>query len=199
MPRFYATREFFIPKGSTKIADKLSDAVAYVYEIDGKPHAAIFVGKQAKPIERYRYRDAAKREQAIAAAFQRNREHAERMANRKTERKAKAETFATELQVGDIFHHSYGYDETHHVYHEVVAIKGRYAIVRPIAQAQEQLGYDDRHRCMPQSGAFTGPEVRCLIQDGRILVDRHYHASKWNTRTVAGVAMGPAYTGGGMH
>ncbi len=197
--RFYTSREFYIPKHSTKVADKLSDAIAYLYERDGKLFAAIFVGKQAKPLSHYRYRDTARREDAIKDAFNNNRAHAAHKAKLKTERKAEATEFAARLEVGDIFHYSFGYDETHHVYVEVIEIKGRYCTVRKIAQAQTDLGYDYRHRCMPQSGAFIGEPERCLIQDGRILVDRHYHASKWNTRRVAGVVIRPSYTGGGMH
>jgi hypothetical protein len=193
-------REFYIPKPSTKVADKLSDAVAYIYATkDNAPAACVFYGKQSKPVWRYRFRNETKREAAIREAFKRRRLSVAGGAERRAEAKVKAAAFAAEIQVGDIFHHSYGYDETHHVYHEVVAVKGRFAEVRPIAQAQKDLGYDYRHRCMPQSGAFTGPAKRVLIQDGRILVDQHYHASKWNTSRVAGVAMGPAYTGGGMH
>ncbi len=193
------TREYYIPKHSTKVADKLSDAVAYLYERDGKLFAAIFVGKQAKPLSHYRYRDATRREESIRQAFANNQQHATRRIATKTDRKAKATEFAAALEVGDIMHYSFGYDETHHVYVEVTEIKGRYCTVRKIQQAQVDLGYDNRHRCMPQSGAFIGVPKRCLIQDGRILVDRHYHATKWNTSRVAGVAMGPAYQGGGMH
>ena len=57
------TRESWIPKGATKVADKMSDAVAYLYTTAaGKPGAAIFFGKQNKPVSKYYYRDAARRE-----------------------------------------------------------------------------------------------------------------------------------------
>lgn len=193
-------REFYIPNGSVKVSDKLSDAVAYLYtNLKGAPCAAVFFGKQSKPVTQYRYRSEAEREKCVARSFANNREHASRIASRKTERKAEAMAFAQKIEVGDIFHYSFGYDETHHVYHEVVEIKGRHAIVRRIGVASEPLGYDDRHRDMPQSGAFVGEPKRVLIQDGRIAIDCHYHASLWNTRRVAGVPVGPSYVGGGMH
>ena len=197
--RRFSTREYYIPKHSTKVSDKNSDAVAYVYEAAGAPYAAIFWGKQAKPVEHYRYRTTEKREAAVLEAFKRRQKSVEFVANQRAERKAKSEEFRKSLEIGDIFHYSFGYDETHHVYYEVVRIEGKFATVRRISQAQEDLGYDWRHRCMPQSGEFIGPEERVLIQDGCIKVDRHYHAYKWNTKRVAGVPVGPSYQGGGCH
>jgi len=193
-------RESYIPKNSTKVCDKKSDAVAYVYDCEsGKCGAAVFYGKQARPYSHTLYRDAARLEADIARLFAGRQLTLGTRATWAAERKAKAEAFRAEIEVGDIFHYSYGYDETHHVFYEVVAIAGRYATVRKIRQAQQDLGYDWRHRCMPQSGDYCGPETRVLIQDGRIKVDHHYHASKWNTATVAGVKIGPSYTGGGAH
>lgn len=193
-------REFYIPKGSVKVADKASDAVAYVYTNSReRPTAAMFWGAQAKPVWHYNFRSAAAMEKNVREGFERRRAIIADKANRKVERKAKSVEFAASVEVGDIFHYSFGYDETHHVYLEVTAVDGRYAIVRRIQQAQEDLGYDNRHRCMPQSGAFCGEPQRVLLQDGLIKVDRHYHASRWNTRRVAGVPVGPSYQGGGMH
>jgi len=194
------TREFYIPAKSIKITDKASDAVAYIYTTARNLFgAAVFFGKQAKPVAHYTYRTAEKRETAVRDLFKSRQESIAYTQNRKTERKTKAVEFAASVEVGDIFHYSFGYDETHHVFYEVTEVAGRFAIVRKIAQAQEDLGYDYRHRCMPQSGAFIGAPERVLLQDGMIKVDRHYHASKWNTRTVAGVKVGPSYTGGGCH
>jgi hypothetical protein len=189
----------YIPKGAIKITDKHSDAIAYIYDRAGMPYALVFFGNQSKPFLHCPYRDAAKREQAIRDVFKRRQDMRTLKANWKAERKAKAIEFAAQVQIGDIFHYSFGYDETHHVYFEVVEVQGRHAIVRKIGQAQQSLGYDDRHRCMPQSGQFVGEPQRVLLQDGLIKVDRHYHASKWNTGRVAGVPIGPSYTGGGMH
>ena len=44
MVRLQATRAFYIPRPSIKVADKASDAIAYLYERDGKPFAALFIG-----------------------------------------------------------------------------------------------------------------------------------------------------------
>lgn len=47
------TREFYIPKGAVKVADKQSDAVAYLYSTPaGQPAVRVFYGKQSKPVGR---------------------------------------------------------------------------------------------------------------------------------------------------
>ena len=52
--RNYFSREDYIkyqlPRGLVKVRDKLSDAVAYLYERDNIPCSAVFYGEQAKPI-----------------------------------------------------------------------------------------------------------------------------------------------------
>jgi len=195
-----STREFYIPKGSVKVADKLSDAVAYVYETkSGKLAAAVFFGKRSKPYSNYTYRTAERREADVKRLFESAQISAKYSVERKAERKTKSAEFQASLEIGDIFHYSFGYDETHHVFYELTEINGKYGTVRKIAQAQESLGYDWRHKCAPQSGQFIGEPKRVLLQDGVIKVDRHYHASKWNTKRVAGVPVGPAYQGGGCH
>jgi hypothetical protein len=79
--RFNLTRDFYIPKGSRKVAHKHSDAVAYVYNnASGKPCAAIFFGKQAKPVAQFRYRDEGERERSVTDYFQRRQDHAQRVA-----------------------------------------------------------------------------------------------------------------------
>lgn len=198
MPR---SRDCYIPHGAVKVTDKRSDAVAYVYISDkfARPAVLVFLGKQAKPAMHYLYRSERECEIAIRHAFAARRAALKHKAERSADRAAKAEAFRTTIQVGDIFHYSFGYDETHHVFYEVTGLHGKFAMVRRIAQAQHDLGYDNRHRCMPQSGEFIGLPVRVLIQDGCIKVDHHYHARKWNTERVAGVPFGPAYVGGGMH
>src|SRR6476620_12357933 len=112
------TREFYIPKNATKVSDKNSDAVAYIYDVASSPYAAIFWGKQAKPVEHYLYKTPEKRAAAVAASFKARQSAVACTASRKTERKAKSEEFRQSLEIGDIFHYSFGYDETHHVFYE---------------------------------------------------------------------------------
>jgi hypothetical protein len=84
--RFKITREFRVPKGAIKVADKLSDAVAYLgTNRDGKAFAMLFVGKQSKPVWNYWFPNDARRAAKIEEAFKDRREHLERVKARRAE------------------------------------------------------------------------------------------------------------------
>lgn len=186
--KFSPARESFIPLGSVKIADKHSDAVAYVYtNARGRPCASVFFGKQAKPVLACYYRDEAAREAGVRRCFE----------GRRASLALKAETKAKRLQlnkleVGDILNTCWGYDQTNREFFEVVAVCGRHVVIREIAQARETTGWE-QGRCAPQSGEFIGPPMRKLVQWGdNVTIDNVRTAHKWNTATVAGVKVGPA-------
>ena len=69
-----------------KIADKLSDAVAYLHtNKSGHPCALVFYGKQSKPVANYRFRAEAEREATVRRYFEGRQSHAARVVeNRST-------------------------------------------------------------------------------------------------------------------
>jgi len=85
MRGFTLTREMQIPKGATKVCDKLSDAVAYLYPnaSNEKPAAMLFFGKQSKPVWRFYFSDEAKRQAKIAEGFASRQRHDARIAERR--------------------------------------------------------------------------------------------------------------------
>jgi hypothetical protein len=192
-------REFYIPKGATKIADKHSDAVAYIFERAGAPYAMVFFGKQAKPVQHLRYRTTERREQSVRQAFEGRRASIEARAKWKTEAREKAEVSRKATKVGDIFRTCWGYDQTNMEFFEVVEVRGAYAILREIGTVSDDNGHGTE-RCVPQSGAYLEPRyvgddrgkpIRRLIQDGRIKIDDVRTAWPWGER-VAGVVVGDA-------
>lgn len=200
MPSFKLPRESFIPKGSAKVCDKQSDAVAYVYtNTKDKPAAAVFYGKQAKPVSHVYYRDETRRAQHVAELFANRRAYVARTSERKSERKA----FVHNVQVGDIFTTCWGYDQTNREAFEVIAVQGKMATLREIAMASETSGPSDR--VVPQSGAFLSPRydgddqglpIRRLIQQGyngsaHIKICQVRSASPWGKREpVTGTIIG---------
>jgi hypothetical protein len=83
--RFQLTREFYVPKGAIKIADKESDAVAYLHaDTRARPCAKIFYGAQSKPVLDHTYSNEAAREAAVRRAFEGRRAHKERVAVNRT-------------------------------------------------------------------------------------------------------------------
>lgn len=194
---FHTPRESYIPKGATKIADKRSDAVAYLYNgsVTGRPCAMMFAGKQSKPAAHFNYRDEARREASVRTFFETRRDQITRAAARHVERKA----FAHSVQVGDIYRTCWGYDQTNVEFFEVTEVRGKYAILREIGCASADNGAGSE-RVVPQSGAYLEPRhegddrglpIRRLIQNGSIKIDNIRHARAWGQR-VAGVVVGEA-------
>lgn len=196
MARLKLPRESYIPKGAIKVADKQSDALAYLStNSKGKPRATVFFGKQAKPVADFWYRDEARRAKSVAERFEQRRQHERYM----LERRDKAKAFQHSARLGDIWRTSWGYDQTNVEFFEIVEIRGKHAILREIAQASTDDGMGSE-RCVPQSGAYLEPRydgddrgrpIRRLIQDGRIKIDEVRTAWPWGER-VAGVIIGPA-------
>ncbi len=193
--RFYTPRESLIPKGAVKVSDKQSDAVAYIFNNKGgKPCAMVFFGKQAKPVAHYRYQTEDRRSASIAEMFERRQAHGNLMA----ERAAKAKAFVHDCKVGDIYHTSWGYDQTNVEFFEVIEVRGKFAILRELQQASQETEWLQGD-CVPQSGLYVEPRyegddrglpIRRLIQEHGIKIDDVRTAWKWNTTNVAGVPMG---------
>jgi hypothetical protein len=81
------------------------------------------------------------------------------------------------VQVGDLYRTSWGYDQTNVEYFQIVDVKGKHAILREI-QDRVQTGRD-QGRCVPMKDQFLKPRfegdkagqpIRRLIQDGHIKI-----------------------------
>lgn len=157
--RFTAARETFIPRGATRVSDKGSDAVAFVYTTPkGRPAAMVFRGRAQKPTWHHLFSTEVAREKAVAEFFQRCR----RMAASKAERRT-AINKPHGLEVGHVFVASWGYEQTNIDFYQVTGIVGRCMVeVRKIAQADASNGREPwaTGKAMPALDAFTGPVLR---------------------------------------
>jgi len=143
--------------GAVKIADKQSDAVAYLYEYSrvGKPAAIMFAGKSDKPYVREYYRDESRRAEAVAGFFAGRREALQRKAERQAEKRA-----PHTLNVGDILHTSWGYEQTNVEFFEITRlISARMVEIREIAQERKETGHM-QGTCKPIAGRFIGEPLR---------------------------------------
>lgn len=190
--RFKMPREFYIPKGATKVADKLSDAVAYVrLNEKSRPQAVIFFGKQAKPVSNYWYRSEAARDEAVTKAFESRRASL----TFKAERAAKRKAWVPDYKVGEILHTSWGYEQTNVEYFEIVDVAGKYATLREIAQESTETGWLTG-RCAPVPGKYLTPRfegddqglpIRRLMQEHGIKICDVRTAWRVPSKVVAGV------------
>jgi hypothetical protein len=199
MTRFKLPREFYVPKGATKVADKQSDAVAFLYaDTKGRPCGRVFYGKQTKPILACYFRDNAQREKSITVAFENRRAFLTRKNGYRDERK----NFVHDYKVGDIFRTSWGYDQTNVEYFQITEVKGKHVIMREIAQERVDTSYD-QGKCVPLKDQFLKPRyegddaglpIRRLAQKGGIKIDSVRYAYPIDTIEVAGIKVAkPAY------
>ena len=152
-----------VPVGAIKVADRASDAVAYVYtDRRGKLCARVFYGRQSKPVVAYSYRSAAERQASVTRAFESRRAWAANIVARKAAAKASAHVYT----VGEILSTCWGYDQTNREFYEVVAVKGSAVTVRRIGTESVSTGWATE-RVIPLPGAFIGPEIRKIARPGR--------------------------------
>lgn len=186
----HLTREFFIPKGSTKITDRQSDAVVYIYN-RGKPGAAMFFAKQTKPVWHFTFRTEERRAAKIKETFENRRA----TLAYKTETRAKRKAWVSDYVVGEILHTSWGYDQTNVEYFEVTEVKGKHVVVREIAQERTATGHMQGH-CVPLPGKYLearhegdkqGLPLRRLAQERGIKIDEVRTAFRDKPQKIGGV------------
>jgi hypothetical protein len=179
-------REFYIPKGAIKVADKQSTAVVYLYEIlrcgVAVPCLVAFHGKADKPDFQYSYGKPARRDVAIKAHFEATRAAEQRRKDRQAERKA----FANPFKVGDVLNTCWGYDQTNVEYFQVTEVKGKHVIVREIASEYEATG-SMQGRTVPVPGIFKGEPLRRLAQRGGVKIGSCQRATPTEYTEVAGM------------
>lgn len=100
------------------------------------PTATIFAPKGIKPIANLIFRDEARREAYIAEQVANLLDKQRRVADRKAIRSGLGGVKLEEVNVGDIFDYSWGYDQTNVEFLQVVERRGRRVVVRELAQEQ---------------------------------------------------------------
>ncbi|MDX7951257.1 hypothetical protein P7D22_08710 [Lichenihabitans sp. Uapishka_5] len=187
--RFTTTRETFIPRGATRISDKGSDAVAFVYTASmGRPAAMVFRGRAAKPIWHHVFATENAREKAVIDFFQRCRRRAADTAERRA-----AINKPHGLEVGHVLVASWGYEQTNIDFYQVTAIVGRCMVeVRKIAQSDASTGREPwaTGKAMPALDAFTGSTLRRRVNGASrsIRIDDVRTAFVWDGRPKAWTA-----------
>ena len=154
--RMKMDREFYIPKaeGMETVTRDGIDAIVYVYEVKGRPHACMFGGKRSKPDSHYYYRSVEARDKAVEDYFDGLQASIDRKAAYKAKQKAEKEKAGESIKVGDIFVGSWGYDQTNVEFYQVVEKKGVTCKIQEIGQkvVEETQGCDY---------VRPNPEVKC--------------------------------------
>jgi hypothetical protein len=180
-------RKFYIGKGSTKISDKNSDAVAY---LEDRPNVqtgkmryfvVAFVGKQTKPIANFYYTKPETRAAKIKEIFDGRQAS---MKYKAEQREANKQT--PDYAVGDVFGTCWGYDQTNVEFYEIVAIKGKTATLRELAQDRKETHWAQGHT-VPLPGKYIGEAFEKRITPYGFKISSCQRATPESFDTVAGV------------
>lgn len=177
MTRTSYSRESFHPANAIKIADKQSDAVAYVWGAGDRLRAVIFFGKQSKPIGNYRFISATSRERTIVTYFERRRRHHQMKQER---------TDATHnLQVGHVLRASWGYEQTNVDFFQVTAvISAKTVELRAISSTRGAAHTSMSGTVLPVLDAFAGKPMRKRATRDGVRVSMCQYARIWDGKPV---------------
>lgn len=161
-------REFWIPKGATKVVFKDIPGSAVYFKVHSETYTQVmgFAGRAQKPVFHYRYKNLAAAQKAVA---QWAKNLSTNLKNRADARKK--DSGPHDVRVGDIFTSSWGYDQTNVYFYQVVALKGtKTAILKRIGADSTENGWL-QGTCMPVPNAFIEREgtfeKRVQLTNGR--------------------------------
>ena len=148
----------------------------------GKPTLKVYQGKSAKPVVHSYYRSKERLEEAVCQY----KEGADRMEKWKASQKAfKAEARAAvsneNVELGAVYHGSWGYDQTNNSYYQVVGKFGtKGLVVQEIGHSVEVTGMMSGEST-PALNCFKGEPFRRLLttRDG-FSVDSVVSVRRWN-------------------
>jgi hypothetical protein len=167
-------REYFLPKGAIKVADKKSDAVAYLYTKLDSLGAIVFYGKAAKPVTHFTFRDEARRAKCVENSFVARRDALAAKARYKAER-LKPST----LEAGHILRTCWGYDQTNVDFYQVIAVKGeRTVVVQKLASMDAGSNCSMSGYVVP-SDKLVGEPKTCRVSYGSSVTINGHHANVW--------------------
>ncbi len=189
MRGFKLTRDFYIPKGSTKIVQKDGDGIVYIHQntshLSGKTQffAMGFHGNRSqKPDFNYSFRSEKAREDYVRKFFEGRKKTIEFKAGLKVSAKN-----PHTLKVGDILVTSWGYSMTFVDFYEIVELTGKCsAMVRKLSQvevSEDSNGWSGR--VLAEKGHYVGEPFKVfrITADNTCKIDGHY-AHKWTGQSM---------------
>lgn len=159
-------REYYLPqkaRGTEPIKPDGTDLVIYTYEGEGprgpRYYAIGFAGKAQKPLFHEQYQSESSRKRAVEEYIESRR----RLLVMKEKAREEKRGWQHNVQVGDIFYTSWGYDQTNIDFYEVVDVRGSIIVVREIDSVVVSSGAGSES-VMAEPGDFIGPPTRVKVQ-----------------------------------
>ena len=186
------TRDFYIPKGATKIEDSNTDAVAYINDYnDGTKYTAmVFAGKRSKYDKYYGFKTAERRDEYvkqyfedIAASYESKKKYAEK-------KKAMAAENQDKYEVGKILYSSWGYDQTNIDFYQIVKKTKSMITIQKIAKEYLDTKYESEELVKPVKNAFVGKEMKKRVGAYGVSLNTYANASLWDGKPKYETAFG---------
>jgi hypothetical protein len=154
MAKIKFDRNFYIPQGYELIAKNEQ----FGFEVWGimtpRIVAMAFGGKRTKPDWHFRFNDQSRLQAKIEETLRGFMDWQDRKQKYKKERNK-----PHNVQIGDVFRCSWGYDQTNIDFYQVTQVKGSFVHIRPIAQMSEET-LSMQGECVPMINEFIGDEMR---------------------------------------
>jgi len=181
--RFKAAANFTMPRSiylPAEVRDQApltpegTDLAIWQWEGQGKFYAIAFAAKQNKPLWNYSFKSDANRQRQIDETVKSRKLSLEFKQKRVDDRKNHVHGFV----VGDILYSTWGYDQTNVNFFQVVEVKGKVIVTRPIGSkvVRESQGAS---YVVAVPNSFHGPAERSIPGPNGTKIDGH-HASKWD-------------------
>lgn len=184
--KVFELRGYFVNQKTVTGAYWFEDvgAVVYIGEFgSGFFTVTAFSGKRTKPDFNYYVKSAEEVEADIQTFYKRLcRSQAAKIEQRKQNRPTNAD-----VQIGDIFESSWGYEQTNVNYYQVVGYRGKsMVLVREIAANRKETGYFSGV-CTPAENCFISDEILIRrVTNGRIKIDEIITAHKAEYQEISG-------------
>lgn len=169
-------RNTYVPKehrDEPPMTPEGTDLAIWVWDEGGRPYGIAFVGKSNKPLWNYRFKDDAQRQRTIEEAIKSRK----RVKEDKDKRVQERREYQHPYKVGDILDTSWGYDETHVDFYQVVEVRGKVLIIREITQRVDHETQGAEY-VVPAKDSFTGGPIRIIPTSSGVKIDGHY-GSLW--------------------
>ncbi len=183
MRRFNPTRESYIPKKSTKVSDKNSDAIAYISDdiVRGKVLYSVtaFCAKRQKPDLHAYCKSPAAREAEVRRFFESRRLSVELKAKARDQNKPN-----NRLVVGQVLTGSWGYDQTNVEAWQVIALIGTATVkIQRVGLMATNSTGDMSGYVIPCPNQFTTPpEILTKRVFGHRIAMDHCGLTPWEGR-----------------
>ena len=146
----------------------------------GTPYAAkFFAGKALNPTHYYGFKSEEKRAASIEEFFKKIAERAEWKAERKVAAKAAKAKAAKEMNVGDIYYTSWGYDQTNIDFYKILEVKkGSAVIVKVGSKTVSDNGPSTE--VVPSPANETGEPMLKRMGEYGFSISSYASATKWD-------------------